>query len=91
MKKLSNIVNSKEFTGNLLFYPTFIILTVFTIFPLLFVIFNSFREYWVTDPSKTKFIWFKNYIDLFHDPIFLHSLKITIFFVLVAVTIEFII
>jgi len=91
LKKISDVINSKRFTGNLLFYPTFIILTIFTIFPLLFVIFNSFREYWITDPKKTQFIWFKNYIDLFKDPVFLHSLTITVIFVLIAVTIELII
>ena len=79
---------TKNLTGNILFYPPMIILTLLTIFPLLYVFFNSFREYWLTNPEKTEFIWFNNYIALVKDPLFLHSLKITIYFVLIVVFIE---
>ena len=82
---------SKKFAGNILFYPPLIILTVLTIFPLLYVFFNSFREYWLTNPEKTEFIWFNNYVELFKDPLFIHSLKITIYFVLIVVSVELII
>jgi multiple sugar transport system permease protein len=82
---------SKKFAANLLFYPSFVILTAVTIIPLIYVVFNSFRNYWLSDPSKTRFVWFNNYIKMFQDGLFLHSLEISILTVVVAVALEILI
>jgi len=87
-ERIRRIVDSKRFAANILFYPSFLVLTAVTIVPIVYVLFNSLRTYWLSDPSKTKFIWLGNYAQMFRDKLFLHSLEITAITVIAAVALE---
>ena len=51
---------------------------IFIIFPIGFSIFISFRRWNMLEPVLiTRFVGFKNYVDIFKDPIFLRALKNT--------------
>jgi multiple sugar transport system permease protein len=87
-ERIRRVVDGKRFAANILFYPSFLVLTAVTIVPIAYVLFNSLRTYWLADPSKTKFIWLGNYAKMFRDRLFLHSLEITAITVIAAVALE---
>lgn len=71
--------------------PAFIVLTVVLVYPLGYALWLSFHQWTLrTFKQGIPFIGFKNYLDLFSNPDFLMSLRITITFVILAVGIEFI-
>jgi len=71
-----------------LFLPTIVYLLVLTIFPLLYSLGISFFQTAPGQPSR--FVWFGNYATLLSDPTFHHALLITMFFVVVGVSLEII-
>lgn len=69
-----------------LFLPTIVYLLVLTIFPLLYSLGVSFFQ---TVPGQpARFVWFGNYATLLTDPTFHHALLITMFFVVIGVSLE---
>ncbi len=71
--------------------PAFIVLFVILIYPLGYSFWLSFHEWTLRGFRKgIPFIGFENYIDLFSNPEFLKSLRITFIFVIVAIAIEMI-
>lgn len=71
--------------------PAFIVIAIILVYPLGYSFWLSFHE-WTLRGFRQSVPWvgLRNYINLFSNPEFLNSLRITFTFVLVAVGIEFI-
>ena len=65
--------------------PWFIGFLCFSAFPILFMLSISLTNRKLTGLSK--YIGFKNYINMFNSPTFLNSLKVTLFFTVVMMII----
>ncbi len=71
--------------------PAFIALLVVLIYPLGYALWLSFHQWTLrTFRQGVPFVGFQNYLDLFSNPDFLNSLKITFTFVFLAISIEFV-
>lgn len=69
--------------------PVIIFLTLIFIFPLLYNFNMSLRIYNLLEPQASKFIWFKNYLNvLFKDANFWHSVGVTLYFSVLVVCLE---
>lgn len=68
--------------------PAMLVLTVLSIFPLLFIVWYSMTNYEFLYPQRTKFIGFDNYTKLFSDPYFRQALFNTLKFTTLAVFFE---
>lgn len=65
--------------------PTFLIYTLFLIFPILIAIYYSFTNF--SGIGKAKLIGIKNYVQMFHDQMFFVSLKNTLIVLVVSFTV----
>jgi multiple sugar transport system permease protein len=71
--------------------PAFIALIVVLIYPLGYALWLSFHQWTLrTFRQGVPFVGFQNYIEIFSNPDFLNSLKITFTFVFCAISIEFV-
>jgi ABC-type sugar transport system permease subunit len=85
---MSNILAKAE--PYLFLTPAFAILLVFLIFPLFWNIYISFHDVsFITILKNWEYTGWKNFIDLFSDPNFYTSLKITVLFVAGSVATQF--
>ncbi|UCB44696.1 MAG: sugar ABC transporter permease [Spirochaetota bacterium] len=70
--------------------PMLLIFAFVTIYPLFYELYLSFRQYNPTRPwYPSEWVGMRNYLEIITDPDFWNSLRITLVFVVVAVTIEF--
>ncbi|GGD93182.1 carbohydrate ABC transporter permease [Paenibacillus nasutitermitis] len=68
--------------------PTLILLTVFSLLPILVALIISFTDMnlaGLADFSNVQFVGFKNYVDVVVDPIFLQAIGNTLFYVVIGV------
>jgi len=85
---MSNILAKAE--PYLFLTPAFAILLVFLIFPLFWNIYISFHDVsFITILKNWEYSGWKNFVDLFTDPNFYTSLKITVLFVAGSVALQF--
>jgi ABC-type sugar transport system permease subunit len=85
---MSNILAKAE--PYLFLTPAFAILLIFLIFPLFWNIYISFHDVsFITILKNWEYTGWKNFIDLFNDPNFYTSLKITVLFVAGSVASQF--
>jgi len=85
---MSNILAKAE--PYLFLTPAFAILLVFLIFPLFWNIYISFHDVsFITILKNWEYSGWKNFVDLFSDPNFYTSLKITVLFVAGSVALQF--
>ena len=85
---MSNILAKAE--PYLFLTPAFAILLIFLIFPLFWNIYISFHDVsFITILKNWEYNGWKNFIDLFNDPNFYTSLKITVLFVAGSVASQF--
>ncbi len=75
--------------GYYFFIPAGVIIIGIIIYPLLFSLVTSFTTYGFLNPKFNMFVWFDNYGSIFHDIYFWNSLYVIIKFVVVVVTLEF--
>ncbi|GGH10579.1 carbohydrate ABC transporter permease [Paenibacillus segetis] len=82
----------KSFTSRkapyLFIAPAIILLTLFSLLPILVALFISFTDMdlaGLADYSNLSFIGFKNYIEVLADPVFLKAIFNTLFYVIVGV------
>jgi multiple sugar transport system permease protein len=72
--------------------PAFIVIGIILVYPLGYSLWLSFHEWTLRGFREgVPFVGFQNYIDLFSNPDFLNSLRITASFVIVAVGFEFVV
>jgi len=71
----------KRITGFLFVLPAFLFVLLFLVFPLVYSLYLSTTSYnFAYDPSPT-FVFLENYAEIFKDPLFLNSIKVTLVFV----------
>ena len=68
--------------------PCVLMLVVITVYPFVSNLFNSLRDYHLMRPYATRFVWFQNYLDIFRNRDFWHSLGLSLYFVLIVVLVE---
>ena len=79
------LVIRETVAGYLFMLPSLFFFLVFVIYPMFMCIFTSFFDSNMGRNSEDTFIGFGNYIELFHDSIFLGAMKNTLIIVLVSV------
>ena len=76
----------------LMIAPTLLVMAGLTAYPLIFTLVYSFTDYqYLKGTDAAKFIWFKNYIDLFQNGYFRQAVLNTIKFTILAVVFEMVI
>lgn len=71
--------------------PAFIVLAAVLVYPLFYAFWLSFHQWTMrTFKQGVPFIFLDNYINLFSNPDFLNSIKITFTFVFLAISLEFV-
>lgn len=89
LKKPSPRSQSK-IAGIAFILPTLIILGAVVVVPLVFSLVVSFSDYTFISPKLDSFVGLRNYIEVFKDQYFWHSLMVTIKFAVSVVSLEFI-
>ena len=79
-KKKKSLTDSR--LGYLMILPNYIIYTVFTLIPICWTIVMSFTNY---NLKSYEFVGIQNYIDIFHDEIFLKSIWNTVYYFLLTI------
>jgi len=83
--------NNKNFVGILFMVPCLVFLILIAIYPVLFATKMSFYNLKLTSPDKiVEFVGMENYISALTNYRFWNSLKITSLFVVITVSIEFV-
>ncbi len=76
-------------TGYRFVAPTILVLLAVVAFPLGFSLVASFTRYTFLSPSFTTFAGLSNFVSSFENQYFWNSLHVTVFFVILVVSIEF--
>ncbi len=74
----------KRFLPFLLLLPSILLLTCFTIIPLIYTFYLSFFDWNMISPNK-KFVGFENYINIFSDPTFFKITYQTFFYIILLI------
>jgi multiple sugar transport system permease protein len=75
----------------LLLAPTLIVLITLSIFPTVYSVILSFRVEPLYNPKVAHFVGWRNYSDLFGDPRFWNSIRLTLFWTIVVVSIQMVV
>lgn len=79
------LVRRETISGYLFLLPSLFFFITFVIYPMVMCIYTSFFDSNMGKNAQDVFIGFGNYVELFHDQIFLGALKNTFVIVLVSV------
>ena len=79
------LVRRETIAGYLFLLPSLFFFVTFVIYPMFMCIYTSFFDSNMGKNTQDVFIGFGNYVELFHDPIFIGALKNTFIIVLVSV------
>jgi len=83
-------LSQKKYSGYLFLAPSVIYLILFSIYPLIYALNVSFRQFIISKPYLgMEWVGFQNFWRVLTDSQFLYSLKATLYFTGVSVTIEF--
>ena len=78
-------------TAYMLIAPTIILVVLVILYPLVYSIITSLTNSVFTKMDSASFVGFKNYWQLLHDNLFLKSVRVTLYFVIVSVFFELVI
>lgn len=81
--------DSARLLGWLLIAPTLLMLAANSIFPLVYAVVVSLKNYQLLIPGVHRWIGLTNYVKIFHDPLFYSSLGVTMWFVAGVVFLQF--
>ena len=84
-----NVFSADKYLRFFLIVPAVILLLLLTVFPIIYILYFSFFEYSSNVDVPHQFAGLENFKRLFTDEAFHNALKNTIFFTVVAVSIEF--
>lgn len=84
----NNMKKSNKLYAYLMSSPALLVLTLLSFFPLCFVIYYSFTNYYYLAVEAPKLVAFKNYRNLFTDQYFVQAVWNTIKFTILAVILE---
>ncbi len=77
-----SLITRERFFGVGLIIPTLLFVSLFAFYPILYSMFLSMHRILLSLPGLGReFVWFDNYIELFHDKVALHSTINTFLFV----------
>jgi multiple sugar transport system permease protein len=76
---------------NVFVIPTVAFLIIFNIFPLLYSLGFSFTDFRASSKDPVNFVGLKNYTDVLADPVIWRSFAITLWYVIVSVTGQFVV
>jgi len=79
----------KKLTSLMFVLPSIILILILMIYPLIYSLKLCFHSYNLSIPGGPEFIGIQNFLDIFSDERFWHSLKITTILVAAVVSIEF--
>lgn len=79
------LVRRETISGYLFLLPSLFFFLVFVIYPMVMCVFTSLFNSTMGKDTQDVFIGLGNYIELFHDPVFLRALLNTIIIVVVSV------
>lgn len=65
--------------------PMMVVLCVVAVFPIIYSFWISLFDLKLTRPHRAPFVWFDNYVQLFHDPLFWSSVGRTTSFTVMSV------
>ena len=89
IKRLSPNRRKELQLAAVLILPAFLIMAVVTLYPLVHSFIISFRDWSLLEPNAAHiFVGFENYRKVFSDSQFLSSVKVTLSFVFLAVSLE---
>lgn len=78
-------------TAYMLILPTIILVVLAILYPLVYSFIISLTNSVFTKMDSASFVGFKNYWQLLHDNLFIKSVKVTLYFVIVSVFLELVI
>jgi ABC-type sugar transport system permease subunit len=76
----------EERSAFVLLLPVMTVLMTVAVFPVLYSFYLSFFEVRLTRPNRMPFVWFENYTELLHLPLFWTSVQHTVVFTILSVT-----
>ncbi len=85
-----SLIKRDKRLGLYFFIPAGVIIVGIIIYPLIFSLITSFTTYGFLNPFFNMFVWFANYGAIFRDIYFWNSLYVIMKFVVVVVSLEFI-
>ena len=88
LKKIKGIEYAEKRTAKLMILPAMLVILGLNIYPLLFNVGGSFFWNNLLDKSKQGFAGLQQYIDVFSNPGFLNSMKVTAYFAIVSLVIQ---
>ncbi len=74
-----SVAGKQAFFGYAILLPTLLIIVVFRFLPMLQAFYISLHEYDLIRPPR--FVGLANFVDLLQDPLFLHSARISVAYV----------
>ncbi|WP_028660007.1 carbohydrate ABC transporter permease [Nocardioides insulae] len=77
--------------GRRLVLPAVIVMLFVTAFPILRALYLSLFDYWLTAPDDRKFVGLDNYVTALTDPLFWQATGVTVFIMIVTVSVELVI
>lgn len=84
-----SLVTRERIFGAGLIIPTLLFVALFAFYPILHSVFLSMHRIFLSLPGLgQKFVWFDNYVELFHDMVALHSIINTFLFVALTTAFE---
>ena len=84
-----SLITRERFFGVALVIPALLFVMLFAFYPILYSIFLSMHRIFLSLPVLgQQFVWFDNYIELFHDKAALHSIFNTFLFVALTTALE---
>lgn len=86
VRRGATVVESERNFAILLVAPALVILLVTTTFPIIYLIWNSFRSINLAMPFMNGFVGIGNYTTMMHDPEFWHALWLTAIYTVSTVT-----
>ena len=84
-----NVFSADKNLRFVLIVPAVVLLLLLTVFPIIYILYFSFFEYSSNVDVPHQFVGLENFKRLFVDEAFHNALKNTVFFTVVAVSIEF--
>lgn len=86
---IMSLQNRERAFGLILIIPTFLFVTIFSLYPIIYSFYLSFHSIILGLPGLgQKFIGLQNYVDLYHDRIAIDSMFNTLIFVFVSTSCE---
>lgn len=90
-KFIKSLSGQERLLATTLLLPSIVIILLVVGFPMLYSLYLSFTNYSLLRTSGYEFVWLKNYITLFTDPIFWQAFGRTLLFISLAVNLELLI